>query len=128
MKEVEDSRLPEKEAETAILSLLTTEQKKAFQDNLELDMGYEYKGVRFRVNIHQQEGKIGMAARLIPKDIPTPDDLRFEPVLRGFINLMDGLVLVVGPTGHGKSTTIASMVEEINKTRKAHIITIEEPD
>lgn len=127
LKEVEDKPLPEKEAETAILSLLTAEQKKAYQDNLELDMGYEYKGVRFRVNIHQQEGKIGMAARLIPKDIPTPDDLRFEPVLRGFINLMDGLVLVVGPTGHGKSTTIASMVEEINKTRKAHIITIEDP-
>jgi len=92
-----------------------------------LDFGLEHAGARFRINIHQQEGKIGLAARLIPKNIPTPEELRFEPVLKDFSNLLDGLVLIVGPTGHGKSTTMASIIEEINKSRKAHIITIEDP-
>lgn len=122
-----EKELPDKELRTGINSLMSAEQKKKFEENLELDMGYEHKNARFRVNIHLQEGKIGLAARLIPKDIPSPEDLRFEPILQEFTNLMDGLVLVVGPTGHGKSTTIASMIEEINKTRKSHIITIEDP-
>jgi len=127
LQSVEEKALPESELKTAVLGLLNVEQKKNFQDNLELDFGLEHNDARFRVNVHQQEGKIGLSARLIPQEIPGPDDLRFEPALNGFINLMDGLVLVVGPTGHGKSTTLASMVEEINKTRKAHIITIEDP-
>ena len=125
--ELENELLPEKELETALLGLLTSEQKKTFQENLELDFGYELKESRFRMNLHQQEGKIGLSARLIPETIPTPEELRFEPALNNFTSLMDGLVLVVGPTGHGKSTTLASMVQEINKTRKAHIITIEDP-
>jgi len=70
---------------------------------------------------------MGMSARLIPKEIPGMDALRFEPALRDAIGLLDGLVLVVGPTGNGKSTTLASMVEEINMTRKAHIVTVEDP-
>ena len=124
---LEDKPLPEKELETAVLGILSADQKKEFLDTLELDMSDQFDGVRFRVNVHRQEGKIGLAARLIPKDIPTPDDLRFEPPLREFANLIDGLVLVVGPTGHGKSTTLASLIEEINKDRKAHIVTIEDP-
>lgn len=127
LQAVEEKELPEDELKTAVLGLLNAEQKKAFQENLELDFGLEQGGERFRVNVHQQEGKIGLSARLIPQEIPSPDDLRFEPALKNFSNLLDGLVLVVGPTGHGKSTTLASMVEEINKTRKAHIITIEDP-
>jgi len=125
--ELEDKALPEKELETALFGLLSAEQKKIFQENLELDFGFEHKESRFRMNLHQQEGKIGLSARLIPDTIPSPTELRFEPALNTFTNLMDGLVLVVGPTGHGKSTTLASMVQEINKTRKAHIITIEDP-
>jgi len=77
--------------------------------------------------LHQQSENIGLSARLIPTEIPTPEDLRFEPALLDMTNLLDGLVLVTGPTGSGKTTTIASMIEEINKTRKAHIITIEDP-
>ncbi len=127
LKEIEDKSLPAKELETAIFSLLNAEQKKRFEDELELDFGYEHNGARFRINLHQQEGKIGLSARLIPSKIPTPAELRFEPVLQEFTNLMDGLVLIVGPTGHGKSTTLACMIEEINKSRKAHIITIEDP-
>ncbi len=127
LENIEEKDLPEKELETGLLSLLNSEQKKKYLEDLELDFGYQDGSDRFRVNLHQQEGKIGMAARLIPHEIPSPEDLRFEPVLHDFTNLLDGLVLVVGPTGHGKSTTIASMIEEINKSRKAHIVTVEDP-
>lgn len=127
LRPIEDRPLLQKELEQEIFGLLTVEQKKRFQDELELDMGHSVDGTRLRVNIHMQEGGIGLAARLIPRDIPSPDDLRFEPILRQLPNLLDGLVLVVGPTGHGKSTTLASMIDDINKTRKAHIITIEDP-
>lgn len=124
---VDDKPLAGKELEAAIYELLSAEQKKHFEEVWELDFGYTHKDNRFRINVHEQEGQIGLAARLIPTAIPTPDDLRFEPVLKELPNLLDGLVLVVGPTGHGKSTTLASMIEEINKTRKSHIVTIEDP-
>lgn len=124
---VEDKILPAKELKEQVFSLLSFDQKKKFEETLELDMSYAFDGMRFRVNIHQQEGMIGFAARLIPKNIPSPDDLHFEPILKDLPNLLDGLVLVVGPTGHGKSTTIAAMIEDINKTRKSHIVTIEDP-
>jgi len=124
---LEKEKLLEKELVVGIFSLLTTEQKKRYQEELELDFGYEHQGARFRVNLHQQEGKIGLSARLVPEKIPTPKELNFEPALLEFTELMDGLVLVVGPTGHGKSTTIASLIEEINQKRKAHIITVEDP-
>ncbi|KKQ27721.1 MAG: PilT [Candidatus Magasanikbacteria bacterium GW2011_GWC2_37_14] len=127
LEELEDKKLPNKELSEAIFELLNSEQKKRFNDELELDFGYEHSGVRFRLNLHLQEEKIGLAARIIPKVIPTPEELNFEPALDNFINLLDGLVLVVGPTGNGKSTTLAAMVEQINKTRKAHIVTIEDP-
>ncbi|MBI5728146.1 MAG: type IV pilus twitching motility protein PilT [Candidatus Magasanikbacteria bacterium] len=127
LREIDEKSLPNADLEAAIFGILTAEQKKRWKKELDIDFGYEVEDVRFRVNLHQQEGKIGLAARLIPKDIPTPDDLRFEPRLRDMADLLDGLVLVVGPTGHGKSTTIASLIEEINKTRRAHIVTIEDP-
>lgn len=127
LQNIEEKPLAEEGLEASILSLLTADQKKKFSDTLEMDVGHEVKGARFRVNIHRQEGKIGLAARLIPTQIPSPDDLRFEEPLRQFPNLLDGLVLVVGPTGQGKSTTLASMIEEINKTRKTHIVTVEDP-
>jgi len=127
LQNMEEKALAQKELETAILSLLNTEQKKKFQEAWELDFGYEIKDIRFRVNIHKQENTLGLASRIISGDIPDPTTLGFEPALQSTANLMDGLVLVVGPTGHGKSTTLASIIEEINKTRKSHIITIEDP-
>ncbi len=127
LKNIDEKKLEEKTLETAVLGLLSVDQKKRFEEELELDFGYEHGENRFRINLHKQEGGIGMSARLVPKEIPSPEDLRFEPVLTNFTNLLDGLVLVVGPTGHGKSTTLASMIEEINKTRKSHIITVEDP-
>jgi len=125
--EIEKTELPEKELEKNILDLMTTDQEKKFREEMDIDFSLEIDEVRFRINAHRQEGKIGLAARAIPAEIPTPTDLRFEPALTEFTKLLDGLVLVVGPTGHGKSTTLASMVEEINKTRKTHIITVEDP-
>lgn len=124
---LEDKKISAKELETAIWDLFGAEEKKKFEESLELDIAYDLDGQRFRVNVHQQAGVIALAARAISTVIPTPDELQFEPALRDAVTLMDGLVLIVGPTGHGKSTTLASIIEEINKTRKAHIITIEDP-
>jgi twitching motility protein PilT len=125
--EIDNKALPSKELETAIFALLTKAQKDTYLAHKELDFGYEAEGVRFRINLHSQEEKIGLAARLIPAQIPTPEDLNFEEALLDVPNMLDGLVLVTGPTGSGKSTTIASLVQEINKKRKAHVVTIEDP-
>jgi len=127
LKNIEDEPIFSEELEKAIYTLLDSDRKKAFEENLELDFGLEIGETRFRVNLHRQNGTIGLAARVIPKDIPTPQDLRFEPQLLEATNYMDGLILIVGPTGHGKSTTLATMINEINKNRKSHIITIEDP-
>ncbi len=127
LKEIGDENLLGKELETAIFALLSKEQKAKYLEHKELDFGYTLEGTRFRVNLHSQEEQIGLAARLIPANIPSAEDLNFEPALLEIPKMLDGLVLVTGPTGSGKSTTIASLVEEINKSRKAHIITVEDP-
>lgn len=127
LENMDDKPLPKKELESAVLGMMSTEQKKHYQETKELDLGYPIGDTRFRVNVHQQEGSIGLAARIIPKNIPSPEELRFEPAVMEATELLDGLVLVVGPTGHGKSTTLASMIQEINKKKKAHIITVEDP-
>jgi len=127
LKEIDKEALDNADLEKAISEIISKDRWNKYDKEKELDFAYEVDGVRFRVNLHQQEEKIGMSARIIPADIPSPEDLRFEPSLLEFPNLLDGLVLVTGPTGCGKSTTIASMIEEINKSRRAHIITIEDP-
>ena len=123
---IEETPIDPKALETALLAMLSEDQKATFGKTKDVDLAHTVDNTRFRINIHRQEDHLGMAARHIPEIIPSPDELGFEPALREAINLLDGLVLVVGPTGHGKSTTIASMIEEINKTRKSHIITIED--
>lgn len=127
LTDMADKPLDSKPLETAIMELLTKDQQDRYQEEKELDFSQEVDGVRFRVNLHQQEEKIGLAARLIPDAIPSLDDLNLEPAIREIPKLLDGLVLITGPTGSGKTTTIASLVEEINKSRKAHIITVEDP-
>lgn len=127
LKELDDKPVNNKELTLAIKDLLTKEQLDKYNEEKELDLSYEVSGIRFRVNLHQQVDNMGLSARVIPSDIPSPKDLNFEPALLDMTNLLDGLILVTGPTGCGKSTTIASMIEEINKTRRAHIITIEDP-
>lgn len=124
---ITETELGEKELETAILGILDQVSKKKFDVEHDLDFGYTHKDTRFRINVHRQEQSIGLAARLVPTEIPTGEALRFEEPLYDATKLIDGLVLVVGPTGNGKSTTIARMIEEINGSRNAHIITIEDP-
>ncbi|MEK9159033.1 MAG: PilT/PilU family type 4a pilus ATPase [Patescibacteria group bacterium] len=127
LEEVEAKVLPLGELKEQIFSLLDKEQKDRFASDLELDFGLSIDGARFRINVHQQEGKIGLAARLIPEEIPSAKDLDFLPAMLELPKLRDGLILVTGPTGCGKSTTIAAMIELINQERNAHIVTIEDP-
>lgn len=127
LEDIEAELLENKALETGIFGLLEKSQQDRFEKDKELDFALGVDGMRFRVNLHRQQDMIGLTARLIPKEIPTPESLHFEPALMDFAKLMDGLVLITGPTGCGKSTTIASMIEEINKSRRAHIISIEDP-
>lgn len=127
LQPIDEKPLNNKELEAAVFELLTKDQLARYKEEMELDFSYEKDDVRFRVNLHQQEEKIGLTARLIPTEIPTPKDLNFEPALSEVPNFLDGLVLVTGPTGCGKSTTLAAIIEEINKNRKANIVTIEDP-
>ena len=127
LQNIEDEILDNKSLQAGIYSMIDKDEVAKYESEKELDFGYSLDDVRFRVNLHQQQENIAMTARLIPKDIPTPESLHFEAPLLNFTKLLDGLVLVTGPTGCGKSTTIASMIEEINKSRRAHIISIEDP-
>ncbi|WP_448589062.1 type IV pilus twitching motility protein PilT [Thermodesulfobium sp.] len=111
-----------------IFSMLSDLQKKKIEEELDIDFSYGISGVgRFRVNVFRQRGVWGAALRLIPWEIPSLESLGLPPVIAEFAKLVRGLVLVTGPTGSGKSTTLASLVNIINKTRECHIITIEDP-
>ena len=108
--------------------VLNAEQLERLTVNKELDFSLPFsdKG-RFRVNAYTQKNSPAAAFRLIPLTVPTIDTLGLPAILHSFTNLRQGLVLVTGPTGHGKSTTLASMIQEINQNRAAHIVTIEDP-
>jgi len=111
----------------AITSLIDKKTMEKFERKRELDFSQEFFGSRFRVNLHYQEGKIGLTARLVPKTIPGPTELGFDEIIYKLTHLKDGLILVTGPSGSGKSTTLACMVDIINKERRANIVTIEDP-
>ncbi|WP_395940597.1 type IV pilus twitching motility protein PilT [Bacillus sp. HMF5848] len=99
-----------------------------FTENGELDFSYGIPGVsRFRINVYHQRSCIAMAARIIPTSIPTIDDLQLPSPLRKIVNKPQGLVLVTGPTGSGKSTTLAAMIRHMNETMRKHILTLEDP-
>lgn len=110
-----------------VFSLLNNEQKESLLLNKELDFGYEYKGYRFRTNIYFSRGKIAAAFRLINKYIGTLSELNLPEELKKITDYNQGLVLITGPTGEGKSTTIASLINIINESHFKHIITIEDP-
>jgi len=124
---IDEKMIDNNELQEAVFSLLDEKQKKHFLENKELDIAKEILEQRFRINLHFQEGKIGLTARVITKDVPTPDKLGFSEILYGLTHLRDGLILVVGTSGSGKSSTLAAMIDIINNERKAHIITIEDP-
>src|SRR5881398_4049814 len=109
-------------------SLLTEAQKKKFEEDSELDFSFGVKGVsRFRGNLYLQKGAVGGAFRMIPHETPQLQQLGVPPSVPELTGLPRGLVLVTGPTGSGKSTTLAAMVDKINRERHEHIITIEDP-
>ncbi len=109
-------------------SILNEEQKKRFENDKELDLSFGVQGIsRFRANVFMQRGVTSMAIRQIPYTIHSFEDLGLPPVCRQLINRTQGLILVTGPTGSGKSTTLATMIDTINQTRGGHIITIEDP-
>ena len=109
-------------------SILTENQKKRFEQEDELDFSFGIQNLaRFRGNVYRQRGCVAMAIRLIPFNIMAFDQLGLPPILRKLADRPRGLVLVTGPTGSGKSTTLAAIVDHINKSRKGHIITIEDP-
>ena len=111
-----------------IMPLLTAQQKETLMKTWELDLGYNFsKEARFRVNIYRQRGTWAAALRVIPSTVKSLDDIHMPASIRKLTELKQGLVLVTGPTGQGKSTTLAAMINEINIMKKAHIITVEDP-
>jgi len=121
-------RLQPHHVRALVYSLLSPEQITLFESQLELDFSFGLSGLaRFRLNIFQQRGSVSAIFRYIPKEVPSLDALGMPPVLREFSALQQGLILVTGPTGSGKTTTLASMLEEMNNTRNAHIVTLEDP-
>ncbi|OGS36931.1 MAG: type IV pili twitching motility protein PilT, partial [Elusimicrobia bacterium RIFOXYB2_FULL_49_7] len=111
-----------------IYSLLTDSQKERFEATSELDLSFGIKGVgRVRMNVFRQRGSVGAALRSIPQNTLTFDELNLPPITHELVKLNKGLILVTGPTGSGKSTTLASMIDYLNEHRANHIVTIEDP-
>jgi len=120
--------LTKEEVRNMLYSLLTEEQRKRFENDFELDFPHQINGLaRFRVNAFRHERGDGAAFRLIPSQVPTLADLNMPPVLAEMSMKEKGLILVTGPTGSGKSTTLAAMVNHINENKYGHIITVEDP-
>jgi twitching motility protein PilT len=120
--------LKPEETQRLMYEILTDDQVTKFESTKELDFGYTVKGLsRFRVNVYQQRQATAAAMRVIANRIPTFEELRLPQIIREVAKRHSGLVLVTGPTGSGKSTTIASMIDDINETRSGHILTIEDP-
>jgi len=113
--------------QTLIYSILTGEQKENFLTNRENDIGYEFQKNRFRINVYYAQGTVCASFRLIPNIIKTVEELHLPSFLHRATELKQGLVLLTGPTGEGKSTTLASLINEINTRHAKHIITIEDP-
>lgn len=112
----------------SLFAVLTQKQREQFEAELELDFAYAVRGrARFRVNLYQQRESVGAAFRVIPYEIKPLEELGVPPVVGSFAGLPRGLVLVTGPTGSGKSTTLASIIDLANRTRADHIMTVEDP-
>src|SRR5215831_9829514 len=125
---VEEQRLTHEDVVTMSAAVMSRVHAEKFKDAQEVDLAYGVPGLgRFRVNVFQQRGTVGMVLRVIPTQIKGIDDLTLPAVLKKIAGEERGLVLVTGTTGSGKSTTLAAMVDHINRTRRAHVITVEDP-
>jgi len=128
LQRLEGGDLTAAETKQLSYSVLTDAQKKRFEETLELDFSFGIKGMaRFRCNLFNQRGAVGAVYRVIPEKIRTFQELGLPQVLTTLAERPRGLVLVTGPTGSGKSTTLAAMIDKINKERHDHILTIEDP-
>ncbi|MFH1840964.1 MAG: PilT/PilU family type 4a pilus ATPase [Candidatus Shapirobacteria bacterium] len=120
--------LTQKTIEDFIFPLMSGEQKEILLVNKEIDFSYPLADLaRFRVNAYHQQGTLAAALRLLPNKIPTIDELHLPDICHVFARLRQGFILVTGPTGHGKSTTLAAIMNEINLSRAVHLVTIEDP-
>jgi twitching motility protein PilT len=123
-----EPELDQDHCEHLVLSVLTEQLKQTLRQDKEVDFSFSWKGVaRFRANCFFQMGAIAMSLRIIPVKLPTLDQLGLPPAIEYFANLPQGLVLVTGPTGSGKSTTLAAVINYINENRRCHILTVEDP-
>ncbi|MDD5628766.1 MAG: type IV pilus twitching motility protein PilT, partial [Elusimicrobia bacterium] len=121
-------KLSSEASQTLIFSLLTESQRQRFEATNELDLAFSLKGIgRLRMNVYRQRGAIGAAIRAIPSSFRTFEEIGLPNVIYDVMKVPKGLVLVTGPTGSGKSTTLASMIDFINENRSAHVLTVEDP-
>jgi len=128
LKPINLPKLVGDDIEEMCYSLITEKQKQQFEEELELDFALLLPGIgRFRANYYRTLGDIAAAFRIIPIDIPSLDDLNAPPIYKKFVKREKGLILVTGPTGSGKSTTLAAMLNEINLTEHKHILSVEDP-
>ncbi len=130
LREISESVLTPEQTEALILPILSDEKKELLEVNREVDLAYFHEGeysARFRINAYYTMKSIAAAFRLIPAKIRTIDELYLPKIYHRFAQLQQGFILVTGPTGHGKSTTLAAILEEINRNRFVHIVTIEDP-
>src|SRR5437899_475369 len=113
---------------TFAINLMNEHQRKHFEEHFDADLSYGTPdGVRYRVNVFKQRGQTGMVLRIIPADIPTFEKLNLPATVQKLAEEERGLILVTGITGSGKSTTLAAMVDHINRTEASHVVTVEDP-
>ena len=128
LQRMDQPRLTSNDTREMVYSILTARQRETLESSLEYDLSYSVPGsARFRVNAYFQRNSVGAAFRIIPYRIKTIEELQLPTILKEFARLPRGFILVTGPTGQGKSTTLAAIVDLINSSREEHIITIEDP-
>ncbi len=125
---LKESVLSSSDMQELTKALMTAEQYQSFLNKKEIDFSYNFEDkARFRANVFFQREEISIALRLVPAEIKTIEELNLPPILHEFTKAAQGFVLIAGPSSHGKSTTLAALIDEINRNRKDHIITIEDP-
>jgi len=125
---IKEKKLSAQDSQGLSFALMQEAQRDKFLREKEIDFSYSFEGkARFRINIFFESGNISSALRLVPAKIPTIEELNLPPILHQFTKPSQGFVLITGPSSHGKSTTLAALIDEINHSRSDHVITIEDP-